>query len=77
MIVIGCMLAYCCVFMFGAEAFVESLDTHTVICKVCNLLDMFSQNARPALFCVLPWGEGGRGEGHSFIWPKRETGTCP
>ncbi|KAJ7373883.1 hypothetical protein OS493_009207 [Desmophyllum pertusum] len=33
-IVIGCMLSYCCVFVYGAEAFVESLDTHSVICKI-------------------------------------------
>ena len=40
MIVIGCMLAYCCVFLFGAETFVESLDTQTVICKVCSWRDI-------------------------------------
>lgn len=33
-IVIGCLLFYCCVFVYGAEAFVESRGTHSVICKV-------------------------------------------
>lgn len=33
-IVIGCLLFYCCVFLYGAEAFVESRGTHTVVCKV-------------------------------------------
>ena len=37
-IVIGCVMAYCCVFMYGAESFVESCGVHTVVCKVCSLI---------------------------------------
>ena len=58
-IVIGCLLLYCCVFLYGAEAFVESRGTHTVICKVgeyCSFrLNRYSASLVPIRIAFVPF----------------------